>query len=193
MRRRDGTIVAAALAVAAIVATATYAFVIAPARSSSGPCTALECGLDWSAGNAVGPTICTASGTPSLGCVSNGDYVYELTIETSTLHFNQVLFAVDTGNRTPIVVVPDGAFAIVDTAGNVVAECWVSAGWVMQMNSTNGWTYFGDDSAVGPNTFLGNDYSIVVDVGLVDPAGAGYEFVTAATNGPSGVSVSELP
>jgi hypothetical protein len=141
----------------------------------------------FSLGNPLAGT-CPSGGTISTrGCFS-GDYVNNLTVESSTMTFGAVRFYVETPNGTALIASGDhSGFAILSLAGSVVAYYETSVG---VMNMTSGWIYA---DGVNSSTPLTTIYTVVVDMGTMNPQGQGYTLVAVWTNSYSGVSPIALP
>src|SRR5208282_497706 len=119
----------------------------------------------------------------TAGCLS-GDYVYTLTVESSTLEFGNVACRVLTSSAAVYSAAGgDPGFDILGANGTITAG-WSPLNDSMSM-TTSDWTYSADAS---PSTPLTNLYSILVDMGRVDPMGQGYTFVLIETGANSGAS-----
>ena len=132
--------------------------------------------------------VCPLGGTiATTGCFV-GDFVYNLAIETADTTFGGELFHVETPNETVYIATGgESGFSILDSAGAVAAYYPAADG---TMNMTSGWIYRSGASA---STILGSTYTILVDMGTVDPLGQGYTFVAVGTGGSSGTAALALP
>lgn len=126
------------------------------------------------------------------GCLA-GDYVYSLTIESSSVNFGQVLFTVKTSTGAPVVGTAGSGFTILNTAGVVAAQVSTGAAAL----SMTGWTAgsYGAAGVCVPTTVacsgatsLTNLYSIVIDMGTASPAGLGDTFTVLGTAGFTGTT-----
>ena len=169
---------AAVVIVTATVASLIIALALA-SQTSSGACST----------NCVPPGPSFAGGSPILGtCASGwtfatrgclaGDFVYNITVETSSITFGEVLFHIETLNDT--IYVASGSysgFSILNAAGSVAAHYQALGG---VMNMTSGWTYVaGTDSATSLTTL----YTVLLDVGMTNAHGQGLSLV-AVVSGP---------
>ncbi|HTW40484.1 MAG TPA: type IV pilin [Thermoplasmata archaeon] len=120
---------------------------------------------------------CTAAATPVAACQAANDYYYKITITGSPpLTFGNVLFEVLTSTRTVYDGTTHGAFAVaLSTTLTTVAASYVTASpYAMQM-PTSGFSTFG--GALTTSSPLTTSYIIEVDVGTVNPAGTGLNFL----------------
>jgi hypothetical protein len=141
----------------------------------------------FAVGNPIAGT-CPAGGSFATRGCTFGDFVYNLTIESSSITFGEVLFHIETPNGTLYVASgPYSGFAILHSTGSLVAH-YQTVGGVMNM--TSGWMYVPGTTASTP---LSTIYSIVVDVGTADPHNQGYEFVAYGTGSFSGTAFVGLP
>jgi len=158
-----------------------------PTQAPPSTCSALECGLRFAVGNPIAGTCAAGGSFATRGCIA-GDFVYNLTIETSSITFGEVLFHVETQNDTLYFATgPYSGFAILNSTGSLVAH-YQTVGGVMNM--TVGWNYVAGTTA---STTLSDIYSIVVDVGTANPHGQGYDFVALGTGSFSGSASVVLP
>jgi hypothetical protein len=145
-------------------------------------------GTAFVAGHASPPSQCTATGAPTVGCIAGSDFVYTLTIEQSTVKFDNVLFEVKTPSGPIYRSTSVGGFNILNLAGQTTAAFNLSAPGAVAVPGDISWTYF-SGTGVSSTTPLTSSYSIVIDVGSSSLAGQGYQFVVAGTNGYSGSSL----
>jgi len=160
--------------------------------TSTQSCPVLECGPAFFVGDPVGPELCNLSNPPPIGCFSPNDYIYTLSVETSTTEFGQVLFNVTDLNGTTINVYPTGGFTIVNASGQEVAVFTVEAGGQLRVSEESSWTYFTASTGVSAHSFLDDEDTIVIDMGSANPGGRGYWFVPTLTV-PGGVASLALP
>lgn len=132
--------------------------------------------------------ICTSgSSFATRGCIA-GDFVYNLSIEASSITFGEVLFHIETPYGTLYVASgPYSGFAILNSNGSLVA-LYQTVGGVMNM--TEGWNYVAGTTTSTP---LSSAYTIVVDVGTANPRHQGYEFIARGSGSFSGTAVLALP
>jgi hypothetical protein len=139
-------------------------------------------GCPFTVGDPV-PGVCPARSTfATVGCLA-GDYTYGLTIESSVVTFENVLFEVETPTGSNITITGAGGFAILPSSGGPVAEYSVPSGAAMTMSS-RGWTYASDtsnSSLLAPGLF-----SILIDLGTTNLTGQHDSFVATLTDGYSG-------
>ncbi|MGA8711246.1 MAG: hypothetical protein WB786_08500 [Thermoplasmata archaeon] len=129
-------------------------------------------GSAFSVGNPVASVCASGATFSTTGCLA-GDFTYNLTIESSTVTFGSVLFHVATPSGAVYVATGgEPGFSIHGSNWAIVAQ-YATTGGAMAM--TSGWTYFG---GVNASTPLTSQDSILVDVGIVNPAHQGYLFAT---------------
>jgi hypothetical protein len=170
------------------VVVATAALILAAAILLTPPAPpALDTGPTGPHGVTVGNPILgiCGQGTPSQApsCLS-GDYLYTLTVESSTEEFENVAFRVQTASSS--VYSASGGepgFAILNSNGTIAAA-WSSMNGSLFMAASD-WNY---SDGVAPSTPMTNLFSIVVDMGRADPMGQGYTFVLIGTGSYSGTS-----
>ena len=121
------------------------------------------------------------------GC-SGGDYLYNLTFESSQIEFDQILFHVERPNGSLLIVFSvQAGFTIFNQSGVLSAD-YPTPGGSMSMYS--GWVYFDD---IQSTTTLNNLYSLWVDIGTSNPTGQGYQLTYTGTAGFDGTGSSALP
>jgi flagellin-like protein len=143
----------------------------------------------------VSASTCAAGSAQSLGAAAitggckAGDFIYVLTIESSTVKFGSVLFQVKTSSGG--VFAGGGAsssFAVLDPTGHVAALTVTGA--TISMTST--WSGYGLTTTAptyATTTSLSNLFTIVVDGGSAAPlTGQGLTLVTFGTSGFSGAT-----
>jgi hypothetical protein len=134
----------------------------------------------------IGPTRCSADAVPTVGCLAAGDYVYRLTPEFSSTLFGGVYCLVERSNGTNYSVPNDGGFDILNGSGAAVAAFNLSTAGPLAMSSPSEWVYFTSSTGVTAETSLTSIYTIVVDLGSVNPEGAGYSVVAVLTGPHAG-------
>jgi hypothetical protein len=152
-----------------------------------GICAGCPPGPTFVAGNpSVG--ICPSGGTfATRGCLA-GDFVYNLTIETSTITFGEVLFHIETANNTVYAATGSySGFSILTSTGLVAAHYQTVGG---SMNMTTRWTYVAGTNATTPLTSL---YTLVLDMGAKNPRGLGLSFVAMVTGAIPETAILPLP
>ena len=150
-------------------------------------CAGCPPGSEFAVGNPV-VGVCAAGGTfATRGCV-NGEFVYNLTVEASFVSFGDVLFHIETQNGTVVIATgSESGFSVLNAEGAVVAQ-FAAPGGEMSMNQ--GWTFATGTNASTPLTNL---YTILVDMGTLDPLDRGYSFVATGTGTFTGTTILPLP
>lgn len=185
-------IVATILMVAISVVLAAVLYVLI-AGLTHGPGGA-PIGSAFTAGHPMGST-CIAGSAKTLGAVAitggctPGDFIYTLTIESSSVSFGSVLFEVKTGSG---MVFTDGSasssFAVLDIVGHVTAISPTGVPIAM----TSKWSGYGLTSTVptySDSTPLTSVNTIVIDRGSPIPTtGQGLTFVAIGTGSFSGTT-----
>ncbi|MGA8709991.1 MAG: hypothetical protein WB786_02025 [Thermoplasmata archaeon] len=144
-------------------------------------------GPTFVAGNPSAGTCPSGGMFDARGCVA-GDFVYTLTIETSTVTFGDVRFHIETANDA--IYVATGAhsgFSILNSSGSVVADYQTRGG---PMNMTLTWSYTAGTNAAVPLTSL---YTIDLDMGTTNPHGQGYSFIGVVSGRIPETTVLPLP
>ena len=142
----------------------------------------------------LGVSKCTAVGTP-VGCVTAADYVYTLTVESSSVDFGNVLFEVKTAGGALYSATTAGGFTITNITGVAVASYTFSATGALAMPSSGFSTYLATSFACGvggsgcsSTSLLTNLYSVVVDMGTKNPTGQGTTLTILGTGGYTGTT-----
>jgi flagellin-like protein len=125
------------------------------------------------------------------------DYIYTLTVESSTISFGSALFEVKTSSGaiyTPAAGSGTDSFAVLNIAQQVVAISVTGGAMAM----TSPFSSFGPsgecNSAVcASSTSLTTIYTIVIDMGTTNPGGTGLSFVAVGTSGYTGTTSLALP
>lgn len=177
------------LAVAVSLTAVVVSVALVPSAETTA-CPVLECGPWFAVGNPVGPDLCSGPSVLAVGCISPNDYIYTISIEASSVQFGQVLFNVTNSSGFTISVHPSGGFTIVNASGRAFAAFDLEAGGPLKVPTESGWTYFTTATGISAHSLLGSEYSIVVDMGTLDPVGQGDNFVATATVSGVGVIAS---
>jgi hypothetical protein len=178
----------ALIASAAVIALVLVFVWLIPLLTHSSPangCDTLDCGPYFAVGNVHGASCPSEGSFASTGCAL-GQRAYNITIEGSTIKFGQILFHVETPNGTTYDALGgDTGFSVLNASGTIVAQFLAPGG---SLAMTSGWTYTKGTSG---STFLGNTYSILVDLGTTYTVGEGLSFIAIGT-GAFGGSTSGL-
>ncbi len=198
-KRAVSPIIATILLVAITVVLAAVLYVLITGLTHGPGSTPI--GSAFTAGNptasscATGLTYAAASATGKGGCLA-ADYIYTLTVETSTISMDSALFEVKTSSGS-ILSLPAGVggFSVMNIQGEVVAQGPLgTAAAAMAMSTTLGFpTFTGsttacNGAACSSSTTLTSIYTIVIDMGTSNPTGLGYEFVAVGTGSFSGTT-----
>jgi archaeal type IV pilus assembly protein PilA len=157
-------------------------------------------GSAFTVGKATGAT-CAAGSSQTLGAAAitggckAGDFVYTLTVQSSTVSLGSILFEVKTGSG--VVFTAGGAsssFAVVDVSNHVAAITVTGA--TMAMTST--WAGYGLTTTAptySATTPITNLHTIVIDMGSsTATTGQGLKLVALGTGSYSGsTSPVDLP
>jgi hypothetical protein len=168
------------------VGTGSYSGITAPLALLG----SIPIGSAFSAGNPVSGLCSTGYTYAANGCTS-GDFVYTLTVESSSISFASVLFEVKTATGAIYTAASVGGFSIMNIS-EIVAAQMTPASTTLAMTSAFG-TYSSVAGACngancGPSTPLTSVYTIVIDMGTANPTGQGYTFVAVGTAGYSGTT-----
>jgi hypothetical protein len=178
-----GLVVGLLAVLAALFATGAITF--APAQGpESCPCGAPP----FAIGNPVAGICPNGDSFTGDGCAA-GEYVYTVTIESSVIQFDEVLFHISSGSGENYVATGASGFSIVNPQGGVLAQFSVPTG-LMSMSS--GWTTY----AVGfsPTSGLLITDSVLVDMGTSNSHGQGCTIFANGTGQFVGTtSPEELP
>jgi flagellin-like protein len=197
-KRGVSPIIATILLVAITVVLAAVLYVLISGLTSGGV-GSKPIGSAFTAGNPIAST-CTSTSAQTIaaaaitgGCKS-GDFIYTLTVESSTVNFGSVLFEVKTAAGTIATSTVSASFAVLNIAQQVCAISVFTATSGFAMSST--WANYGltttpTFSSSSPLTGL---YTIVIDMGSATATtGTGLTFVTLGTGGYSGTTSLSLP
>jgi flagellin-like protein len=201
-KRGVSPIIATILLVAITVVLAAVLYVLISGLTGGGV-GSKPIGSAFSAGSPVTST-CGSGGSQAqaIATSSNGfpcygsDFIYTLTIESSTVSFGNVLFEVKTSSGAIFTPAAHESFAVVNIAGQVVAlstpgslamaGTWSTypAGTVLDCNG----------AACSTSSSLTSLYTVVVDMGqTAATTGQGLSFVTLGTGGFTGTTSLALP
>jgi hypothetical protein len=140
-------------------------------------------GTAFAAGNPLASNCPTGSTFARNGC-NAGDFTYSLTVESSTVDLDNVLFEVETSVGDPYAPGSPAGFSILNGSGYAEAEYAVpsSGGLVMTMPFGT----FG--TGITGATPITSVDSILIDMGTANPTGLDLQFVVLGTNGYSGTT-----
>ena len=189
-RRRGVSDVLAVILLIAITVVLVVAVFVLDSALTHGP-GATPIGTVFATGRPSPATRCTASGAPTVGCIAAHDYVYTLTVEQSKVSFGDVLFEVKTPSGTVYSATTEGGFNILDDQSHTVAAYNLSVTGPLAVPNAGSWVYLAGPGVTG-HTPLTDLYTIVTDMGSVDPTGQGYVFVVAGTGSYSSSTVPIL-
>jgi flagellin-like protein len=197
-KRGVSPIIATILLVAITVVLAAVLYVLISGLTGGGV-GSKPIGSAFNAGNPIASTCITGSsqtiGASAVtgGCKA-GDFIYTLTVESSTVSFGSVLFEVKTSSGAVYASQGgSGGFAVLNIAQQVVAVSVTGAGG-LAMGAT--WLNYGltTTPSFSSSSSLTNLYTIVVDLGgTTATTGTGLSFVVVGTGGYSGTTSLALP
>jgi len=145
-------------------------------------------GTAFSVGNPILSTCPTGDTFAANGCLA-GDYTYTLTVESSSIEFEDVMFEVNTATEGIFLPSGPGGFAVVSVSGAVAAEYAIPSGDFMLMESP--FSVYG--SGVSPATPITATDTILLDMGPSDPAGTGLTLTALGTDAYAGSVSCALP
>jgi len=190
--RIETIIIVAAIAIVVVLVIGVTVFLSATeSRPGTSPPSSTAIGTAFNAGN---PFIskCPTGETYNVSGCTAGDYTYTLTVESSTVTFGSLEFEVvtSTGAILELTGINVGSFALENVDGVAVATSGPSA--LMAMTGPFS-TYNAASGACGgtsctPSSPLTTLYTIVIDMGTVNPAGQGYTFVAVGIGSYSGTT-----
>lgn len=179
-----GFVVASVLVGTILLLGSGALFAPAPNSECKGSCI----GSAFSVGNPT-PGVCPESASfTGQGCVA-GDFVYALTVESSTAALGSLDFEVVGSDRAPITVVGAGGFSVVPPSGLPSAFYEVPNGGSMEV-APGAWSYA---PGIANSTSVSTLDIILIDMGTMNPSGQGYVFLGYVTGGESGPSILTLP
>jgi archaeal type IV pilus assembly protein PilA len=191
-KRAVSPIIATILLVAITVVLAAVLYVLISGLTHGPGSTPI--GSAFTAGNPVSSKCTAAQATAKGGiagaCVS-GDWIYTLTVETSTISFASALFEVKT-SAGAILSGSGGTYGFAITVVNgtsaTVVNGLAAAAMTAVFSAYSGIAALCNGAACTTSTSLTSIYSIVVDMGTANPAGLGYSFVAVGTGSYSGTT-----
>jgi hypothetical protein len=129
-------------------------------------------------------STCTSASAAAGACVTPGDWIYHLTIETSTITFGSVLFKVTNWTGAVFHNPGEGSFALVGSTGSAAAWTQLPSGGLAMQSS---WAqYVTGNSSSSPLTNL---FTLVIDTGQAAPTtGMGLSLVAVGTGDLHGES-----
>ena len=127
---------------------------------------------------------CTSSLVTLNACVTAGDSLYEIQVETSTITFGEVLFQLQNSNGTIFGNTGIGSFALVTAAGEAAAYSDLSAHAGLAMPTT--WAHYAAGYSV-VSSLTSTVLTILVDLGQTTP-GTGLYLVAVGVNGCTGTT-----
>jgi archaeal type IV pilus assembly protein PilA len=195
-KRAVSPIIATILLVAITVVLAAVLYVLISGLTHGPGSTPI--GSAFTAGNptagtcAVGSAQVIAAAAVTGGCKA-GDFIYTLTVESSTVTFGSVQFEVKTSSGAIYGAgSASSSFATLNIAQQVTAVSVTGAN--MAMTST--WASYGTTTTptFSTSTPLTNLYTIVIDMGsAAATTGMGLTFVTLGVGSYSGTTATNLP
>jgi len=191
-KRAVSPIIATILLVAITVVLAAVLYVLISGLTHGPGSTPI--GSAFTAGNPVASQCPTGDTFAANGCLA-GNYIYTLTIESSTVSFGSVLFEVKTSSgAVAATLTKAGGFSILTIGGAVAAQTSIAAASGLAMGAT--WTTYsttaglcGGSATCSTSSSLTNLYTVVIDMGSVtSTTGQGYTFVALGTGSYSGTT-----
>ena len=178
-KRGVSPIIATILLVAITVVLAAVLYVLISGLTHGPGSTPI--GSAFTAGNPISSKCAAGNTYATNGCLA-ADYIYTLTVESSTVSMASVLFEVK-NSAGGIVAATSGGFSVMSISGVVVAQSTNSAALAM---TTTFQTYSGvatacNGAACSGSSPLTSIYTIVIDMGTASPSGLGYSFVAIGT------------
>jgi flagellin-like protein len=189
-KRAVSPIIATILLVAITVVLAAVLYVLISGLTHGPGNTPI--GSAFTAGNPTA-SVCAAGSAQTIGAAvitggcHAGDYIYTLTVESSTISFSSILMEVKTSSGAVYGGgTANSGFSVLNVAGNVVAVS--VTGTTLAMSGT--WTSYGPTTTptTSTSTPLTNLYTVVIDMGTTNPGGQGYTFVGLGTGSYSGTT-----
>jgi archaeal type IV pilus assembly protein PilA len=192
-KRAVSPIIATILLVAITVVLAAVLYVLISGLTHGPGSTPI--GSAFTAGNPVASQCAAGSTYAANGCLA-GNYIYTLTIESSTVSFGSVLFEVKTSSGAiAATATKAGGFSVLTIGGVVAAQATsIAAASGLAMGAT--WNIYsaaagtcGGTGTCSTSSSLTNLYTIVIDMGSVTATtGLGYTFVVLGTGSYSGTT-----
>jgi archaeal type IV pilus assembly protein PilA len=187
-KRAVSPIIATILLVAITVVLAAVLYVLISGLTHGPGSTPI--GTAFAAGNPVpsntgwtgASSACATTSTTLAAAIKTSDYVYTLTVESSTVSMGSVLLQVKTATGT-FAAAAVGFY--VTNIGGLVAAC--AAGLTGSMSSAAQFVFPTDVGATSA-TPLTTVYTISIDMGAASPTGQGYTFDAAGQGSYSGTT-----
>jgi flagellin-like protein len=193
-KRAVSPIIATILLVAITVVLAAVLYVLISGLTHGPGSTPI--GSAFTAGNPVSSTVsgagagaaCVAAAADTVTTfVKGGDYIYTLTVESSTISMSSGLFEVKTS--TGAIDALAVGFYVVNVGGVVVACANGLTGAMTTPFSVYSTTATAcNGAACTTSTPLTSIYTIVIDMSATNPAGSGLSFVAIGTGSYSGTT-----
>jgi hypothetical protein len=118
--------------------------------------------------------FCSAANVTAHVCDTVGDFTYTLVIPSSTVHFGEIRFEVETSKGHPFSNARAAGFAVLNESGGVAAYSEIPAGTGLTMSAA--WQHY--SSGTSNSTVLTSLFTIVIDTGKARPTtGYGLAFV----------------
>ncbi len=199
-KRGVSPIIATILLVAITVVLAAVLYVLISGLTSGGV-GSKPIGGAFSAGNPVSGKCPTGNSyalvtmtTTTYGCLA-ADYIYTLTVETTGAAFGNTLFEVKTATGAIDTTAGANGFTVLTIGSLVAAQSPAST--TLAMTATFG-TFNTVATTCNGNLCSGSTpwssiYTIMIDMGTVNPVGTGLSFVAIGTAGYSGTTSISLP
>jgi hypothetical protein len=184
-RRAVADVLATLLLVAIVVVLLAVVYVLDQGLTHASSSTPI--GSAFAADSPAAANRCTGAGAPTVGCLAANDYYYTLRVEESTVTFASVLFQVKVPIGTVYSVTTEGGFNMLNPVSHTVAAYNLSASGALAVPSSASWVYFPGTGVFGGSS-LTNLYTIVIDMGSLNPAGQGYVFVVIGTGSYTGTT-----
>ena len=204
-KRGVSPIIATILLVAITVVLAAVLYVLISGLTGGGV-GSKPIGSAFTAGNPILGTCAAGSAqtVPPVAATTGGchvgDYIYTLTVESSTIAFGSALFEVKTSAGSIFgAATANGGFAIVNI-GNVVVADYVTGATLAMTTTWQGYNTvtaspgpYCNGASCSTSSSLTTIYTIVIDMGTSSPAGTGLSFVAIGNAGYSGTTSLALP
>ena len=196
-KRAVSPIIATILLVAITVVLAAVLYVLISGLTHGPGNTPI--GSAFTAGNPIASTCAAGSAQtiPPVAATTGGckvaDFIYTLTVESSTVSFGSVLFEVKTSSGSIFAGAASSSFALLSISGTVAADFTTGVGMAM----TTTWAGYNAAASVcavaanscSTSSSLTNLYTIVIDMGSATATtGQGLSFVAIGTGSFSGTT-----
>ncbi len=198
-KRGVSPIIATILLVAITVVLAAVLYVLISGLTGGGV-GSKPIGSAFSAGNPISGK-CPTGNTYALvtmtvttyGCLA-ADYTYTLTVETTGANFGSVLFEVKTATGAIDTTAGANGFTVLTVGSLVAAQSAASTTLAMTaVFSTFNTNAVCNSNTCSTSTPWSSIYTIMIDMGTVNPVGTGLSFVAVGTGGYSGTTSVALP